>query len=261
MRSIGFVLAALLALAPSTSLARPKAKKTAAPTEVQFLGKDPHGPLAVVKDKVVATPKESACRTWAPANSLWNTVDQLGRVVGRARVTGMERYDVTNCDELVLETTSGRDGAGIFVRGDYVAMDLKAAKLTEKASKDLEELVKKRDKVVARGDNKEKDAPLSKRLITWTMPSGETFAVAGGRAVTVFRLDKGTWTVIHEILPGKDIAGTVFTPLSVLDMNGDGRPEMVIHEAGIDAYSDFTLTPNERGGFKSVEAGIHGAFA
>jgi len=52
----------------------------------------------------------------------------------------------------------------------------------------------------------------------------------------------------------------MFLPIAVLDMNGDGAFEVVVHERYIDAYDDITWT-RRNGKWISVEAGIHGAFA
>jgi hypothetical protein len=65
------------------------------------------------------SPAASACRTWAKAQQVWLELDRWGNVAGTAELTGLDRYDVTNCDELSLTTVAGKAGAGIFVSGTY----------------------------------------------------------------------------------------------------------------------------------------------
>src|SRR5262245_16606112 len=85
----------------------------------QFLGKEPHGPLARVNATQIVEPEAHACRRWGKRGQRWLALDKLGSVVGEAKVTLLDYYDYTGCDELVLRRTKGRAGAGIFVRGRY----------------------------------------------------------------------------------------------------------------------------------------------
>jgi hypothetical protein len=278
MRLAAIAAAALLLLAPSLASAQiegtasrtgtsahaaaPARPSVTAPRKIRFLGKDPHGPLAVVKGNALRSPASGACRTWAPRGSVWKSLDALGQVVGKAKVAGMERYDVTNCDELVMKTISGKPGIGIYVSGSYQPLTLTAWKIEGKARRELENLVKRRDAALPKSSLRESDALLDKRLLAWETPSGERFAAVGGRGLTVLRREKGKWVVVHRITPRKgEVAhAEMYMPLSALDMNGDGQVEIVVHERFIDGYGDFTLTPR-KGGYDVVDAGIHGAFA
>ena len=128
MRVFPAIVLVALMVVPSLAVAKPRhrAKPKAAhvvskpahvapPPPVRYLGGDPIGPLAVVRDGKVSEPPRSACRTWGPAGSRWTELDAYGRPAGEVVVTGGERYDVTNCDELAVRRTHGRAGAGVYV--------------------------------------------------------------------------------------------------------------------------------------------------
>jgi hypothetical protein len=233
----------------------------------QFLGKDPHGPLArVVSGKVVA-PEEHACTTWGVRGETWKAVDALGRVVGEAKVTGLDRYDVSGCDELTLKRSSGKAGVGVFVRGSYEPLPLRRVSLPEEQRRELARRIAKRDSRVpkpSRRIEKKPELPLAKRMVAYREEDGPIRVVVGGRAFSVFRLEEGRWILEHEQLPTAEEVWEepdTFMPISVLDMNADGRPEIVLHARLIDGYSDFTLTSDERHRWSEISAGIWGAFA
>ncbi len=284
MRSATAFVLVLLVLAPQIANAKPKSgrahaakvrpaneKKTMAhgdvrprkSAEVRFLGQDPHGPLAVARKGAVETPKSNACRTWAPMDSLWMSLDKLGQVVGQARVTGLDRYDVTNCDELYLETARGKEGAGIFVKGAYTPLALMPWKPTQKVQKSLQRhIAMVRDPKLPKASEKGRDLPLVKRALMFETPSGQQYAIVGGRGISILRWTGERWQSELEHAPKKNEVAfpDMFLPIAVLDMNGDGAFEVVVHERYIDAYDDITWT-RRNGKWISIEAGIHGAFA
>lgn len=257
---LALTAAALLLFAPAAE-ARPRGV-VSVPRQTRFLGKDPHGPLAVAKGSKLASPASSACRTWAARGSRWHALDAYGQIVGEAEVTGMDRYDVTNCDELVMASAVGEEGVGVYASGGYRPLALRPWTIAGAARQELRELVRRRDRSLPRSRLKEPELGLGRRLLAWTTPEGQRFAAVGGRALTLLRRDRGAWVVLEQRTPGADEVthADKFMPLSALDMNADGAAEIVVHERSIDSYADFTLTPRA-GGYDLVEAGIHGAFA
>jgi hypothetical protein len=245
-----------------------KKKAKAAPMvlaegERRFLGLEPHGPLALVRSGKLTSPEEGACRIWGRRGTTWSSLDTFGRVVGEVAVTDMDRYDVTNCDELVLRTREGAGGAGVYVAGAYEAAPIEPWLIPAGPRRVLETLVRMRDaKLPAASHESKVDVPLDDRLLSYRAPNGDEMAVIGGRGLTVLRLEKGEWRLLFALSPAEGEVGPVdmFRPLAVVDMNGDSKPEIVIHERAVDAYSDFTLTPSGEG-FDVVEPGITGAFA
>jgi len=277
------LLAALCLLVPGLALAKPGAsprkkrpvaaakletagkKRAARARETRFLGNRPHGPLAVVRGRGVEEPANGACRTWGKKDEAWRTIGRLGEVVGEATVKALDRYDVTNCDELVMKRSSGKAGAGIFVRGDYTPLAIQAWTLDRKTLTELESRVTKRDRGLVRPpawQPKEKPLALAARTLAFRTPDGTCWAVVGGRALSIFRRERGRWIVEHEQRPVKDEAQQRdhFMPIAVLDMDGDGAPEVVFHKDDLDSYSDTTLSRSKRG-WQLVAAGIWGSTA
>ncbi len=255
------LLVAWSALAPLEAEAKPTHAR-ASSGETRFLGKDPHGPLAHAHNGSLASPAKSACRAWGPIGSRWSALSALGDVVGTSEVSGAERYDVTNCDELSLESVSGKPGVGVFVQGEYQPMALESWSIEGRARRELEQLITRRDRKLPASSQKAKDAPLRARLLAWKTPDGHHFAVVGGRGLTVLERSRGRWRVLHQITPKRsEVAhADMYMPLAALDMDGNGSVEIVVHERFIDSYGDFTLT-RKNGRYRELVAGIHGAFA
>ncbi|MBL8743429.1 MAG: hypothetical protein JNK04_20105 [Myxococcales bacterium] len=272
-RLIAFMLTvAGLVSVSHTADAKRSRSESAKRAPAQFLGLKPHGPLARVEGGVVVEPEGPACRTWHRDGREWKALDAFGRLVGTARVSGAERYDVTSCDELTLERVSGRRGVGVFARGSYQPLAIDPWKPSVTARRRLEELVAARDARLPKARSK-KDVALSRRMLAYRVKGRAPRVVVGGRAISVYRFERGSWIVEREELPceasdlrKQSCRDTVwdpemYRPIAVLDMNGDGRPEVVVHEAFLDSYADFTLTETMSGVWKRIEAGIHGAFA
>jgi hypothetical protein len=256
------------ALAVLVALSFSAWKAAAAP--IDFIGFDPAGPLARVAQGRIASPSESACRTWAKKGSSWKALDRLGRVVGRARVRDLWRYDLTNCDELTFETTTGKNGAGIFVRGPYEPLAIAEWRPSAAARRQLMRLIARRDASIRRmpeASHEAKEFSFDKRTIAFRVPGHAPRVIVGGRALTLLRWNKGRFEVEHQ--QGFDLMGSPniqeqcefsYKPIAVADMNGDGSPEVVVHEHTCDVYADFTLT-RDRGKWRTVLAGISGGYA
>lgn len=243
--------------------AQPSQRKTAPAKHrpTQFLGLNPHGPLAVSVGGTIEQPEDDACRKWGVRGGEWQALDRLGRVAGKARVRELDRYDVTDCDELSLD---GAKGAGIYVRGPYQALDIEPFQPSKSQLVKLRKLVQRRDEARPPSASGKKDAPFRKRALLFSVKGQDPIAVVGGRALSVFRLGKKGWVLEHQIEANKQDTWdpNVFSVVAVLDMNHDGVPEIVIHESFIDGYNDSTLVlePEHRT-WRSVAPGIHGGYA
>lgn len=262
---------ALVALPVGSAEARGRAggakpaKRVPSEGTTRFLGLQPHGPLARVEmrsgNRSVASPEDGACTRWGKVGDSWRTLDRLGQVVGRSRVTGMERYDVTGCDELDLAPTEGEKGAGVFVSGSYEPLAIAAWKPAKMHRRALDRLVRARD------------GRLKKPLFTpsgvraperfgFQTPDGVRRMIAGGRALTVLRLERGGWVEEHQAEPLQDGGSERFQIVAVLDMNQDGSPEIVVHWDAGDSFNDFTLSFDPaKGDWKLIDSGISGSTA
>ena len=255
----GFVVLLVMALS-GTAQAKAKAP-------VDFIGFEPHGPLARVSGGRISSPSESACRSWAKKGSTWTALDRLGRVVGRARVSDLWRYDLSNCDELTFE---GPQGAGIFVRGDYVPIAMAEWTPTPKMRRELQRVIGRRDAAIPPMPESSHEAvkfSFEKRSIFFQVPGQAPRVVVGGRALTVLRWKKGRFEIEHrenfDTLGHANIQEQCefsYLPIAALDMNGDGSIEIVVHEHTCDVYGDFTLM-RDGSRWRTVYAGISGGYA
>jgi hypothetical protein len=232
--------------------------------DLRFLGLHPHGPLARVTDGKLEEPEPGACRTWGKRGASWLTLDRFGRVVGRARVNATDRYDVTNCDELTLARERGKGGVGLFVSGGYQPLEIAAWSPSKRAERTLTKLTRMRDQPLARPhDIPTKQLPSAARRLFFRTPDGARRAAVGGKALTVYRFERGAWQREHQLRPsGEGDFAESFLIAGVLDMNADGAPELVVHWAGIDGYHDLTLSLGGGGSrWRTLCSGISGAYA
>jgi hypothetical protein len=242
-----------------------KVARRAAPSAVRYLGGDPIGPLAVVRDGKVNKPSSSACRSWGQAGSRWTELDAYGRPAGDVVVTGGERYDVTNCDELRVKRTKGRGGAGVYVALTAASptSPYEPSRLGEASREDLERAALSAERAVKEVDSGVKKAPRA-MLVFQERKSGARFAVVGGRALVIARWDGSRWVVEHVQKPiDKQAIAGAYKPRAVVDMTHDGQPSIVFHvlEGFGETYFDETLVRSKDGHWHTVEAGIHGSTA
>jgi hypothetical protein len=247
--------AALLCGADASARTKPAKRKTTRETAVQVLGTDDHWPLAEVSGGLARTPKATSCRSWGKKGSEWSALDRLGRVVGKARVTSVSRYDVVNCDDLDLTPVSGKRGVGLFVRGPYRSLAIERWKPGPAARRSLHDLVKKRDARLPKAKSGDADAPLAERVLVFRVRGQDPIAVVGGRGLTVLRLVRGRWRVEHEIAPRDGLTWEArrFHAVAVLDLDGNGRPEIVVHSRDEDGYGDMTLTEDGAKHWRRIE--------
>jgi hypothetical protein len=245
-------------------LLHPRSSK-ADDAQIRFLGLNPHGPLVLLQRGTVASPTDSACRSWAQPDQRWNALDRWGTVVGKVKVTVLDRYDVTNCDEVYVDTVKGNQGAGIFVRGDYKAPASARATLSSSQRRQLRAIIAKRDKnVVALSKSHfAKSAAFSKRMMTFVDRDGTKRAFIGGVTASIYKLDindvwKLEWTEKRTNGPNEWVIG--FSPIAVLDIDGDGVPEIIYHSNFGEWYGDSTMHFHH-GKWRGLSAGIYGSTA
>jgi hypothetical protein len=234
--------------------------------ELRFLGAQPIGPLARVSGGKIDTPDPRACRTWGSIGSRWLELDALGQIAGEMKVVSGEYYDVSGCDELSLERLRGHRGAGVYVdalaayrppRASRWRPDAGAAAALERLSSARQSKIKDLDPSVR--------VPFNDRafFLAWG-ESGERYALVGGKSVLVFTFRGGRWDNVHEETPPKMRAlERGFAVLAVTDMDGDGQPEIVVHEREEQGewYGDATLSLGADGTWRRIAPGIFGSTA
>ncbi len=265
MRSLVPVLVAMIVVfgaGRDVAAAPPKGARTG---ELRFLTASPGGPLAQVLNGAVRTPPRRACRSWGAIGSRWRELDAFGVPVGEAVVESGNYYDASNCDELTLRRTGGVAGAGFYVdaRAPYRAPDVVWWRPSKSARAALERIVSARQKrfTLLGGPGP------SLRALTLFFAWGETrerFAAVGGRSLVILKAKGDGWQVVHEQPPskGKGLANA-YRPLGVTDMNGDGLPELVVHEIEDvgEWWGDGTFTELRDGTWKRIGPGIFGSTA
>ncbi len=216
-------------------------------------------PLAEVRDGRlvnVGTSKQP-CGTkshWAKKGGSWTALDSWGQVTGTLTVAGSDRYEGTGCHRLSFAEGNGKDGLGVFVAKGSGYSPAPSARWNPAGDvvKRFEHLYS--TQATAWVDGKpEATGPHGKTLF-FNLPKQEGsvegaptlrrpthWAVTGGRVLVVAYVGAtGAWKVGHVLAPnGKDHA---YEPLAVLDMNGDGLPEIVVHEEAGGVFTDRVLS-------------------
>ena len=222
----------------------------------RWLASDPHVPFAVVGEGGIRPAGQACCAPWARAGTRWLAIGPRGEITGHAVLTGGCGYDVTQCYELSFDLDDGVAGSGLLVSADshYEAEPVGtwAPAPDERAALagfviDLERLLL---------DPPSADLPdpplppLNERAVYFTVPDREDegaphrLVVVGGRLLVIAHLDEqGRW--VASFLD-RDSA-TRFGPreayrvLSVLDLDGDGDPEVVYRWNDGPSWADVIL--------------------
>jgi hypothetical protein len=259
-RALAMVGAATMALVPCSVA---EASRRA---PLRFLGGDPMGPLATIRDHHVARPESTACRQWGPVGSRWLDLDALGNVAGEVTVTQRELFDYTGCNELTARRTKGSTGAGVYVNGragyhapGYARWEPDRATLDR-----LTALTNVHQSTIPSADPTV-HVPFSQRALFFQTPdNGARYAVVGGLSLILATLgDDGRWTVLHEATPGDaQVDERGYSVRAVLDMDGDRSPDIVFHfrEGAGEWFGDSVLTQTTHAGWAEV-SGTFGSTA
>ncbi|NOU29614.1 MAG: hypothetical protein HOO96_17050 [Polyangiaceae bacterium] len=278
MRS-AILLGVLVLLASTPAAARGRehprrAARSGAPTSY-FLAGNPHVPLAVVADGQIAevsSTKAQPCgakRRWATVGSAWRAIDTWGQEAGTFTVSAKDDYDATGCAELSFAPKLPHDGRYVFVSADSVWRPSPSVAWQPTSAQWAQLRALGERPVRARG----KSSPFSqcRELATdalafrVTRAGGavERYAVWGGRnAYVVARQERGAWSVVktYRSKPA-DAFEVCFRPVAVFDMNGDGKPELVVRSSGGDGWQDFVLEESEGGAWHDAAISRGGSTA
>lgn len=224
-----------------------------------FLAANPHVPLAIVREgsvraAVTAAERGKTCgskRRWAAVDSTWHALDAWGQFLGTATVEVVEDYDVTACGEVHFAPKFDRNSNGmLFVSTDSTYVP--AASFEWRASGAA---TWKLQTIVADLSSKRKlpyeCSEIPKAVRTFHFGTGENerkLAVAGGdRGFVISAFADGAWSSEHEVRV-KDGELACYRPVSILDMNGDGRPEVVMRAVyGSETWRDLVLVRDRDG--------------
>ncbi len=258
-----FSAVVLLAVAPAAARGREHVRRGArgAPPASYFLAGNPHVPLAVVTDGAIAdvpSTKAQPCgpkRRWATLGSAWRAIDTWGQEVGTFTVSAKDDYDVTGCAELAFAPKLPHHGRYVFVSADSawrpspsVAWQPSADQWTK-----LRELGERHGRARGKWGPYTQCRELATDALAFRISRAggavDHYAVWGGRgAYVVARMERGAWSVVKTYRT-KAMSGfeECLRPVAVFDMNGDGKPELVMRSSGGDGWQDFVLEESASG--------------
>ena len=199
-----------------------------------------HVPLAVVRHGRVQQFGKEACKQWGPVGSRWISVDMFGEPIRTAKVAARDYYDYSKCFELALKRNPDAREVGLFVSANSGYRPPSSARW-EPSTEALASFARFMDQVHASLEKAERTddkglLPLSRRSIFFEVkrPAGEApvhFAVGGGRVCVVARwAPGGHWEQVYIERGYLENGPTnACLPRAVLDMDGDGVPEVVYY--------------------------------
>ncbi len=254
---------ATLAASPAGARGRERprrAVRSAAPTSY-FIAGNPHVPLAVVAGgSITAVPgaQGQRCgekRRWATLGSAWRAIDTWGQETGTFTVSAKDDYDVTGCAELSFAPKLPHDGRYVFVSADsaWRPSPSVAWQPTSAQWAQLRALGQRTGHARGKATPFSQCRELATDALAFRVPRAggavDHYAVWGGRnAYVVARQERGTWSVVKSYRSKPAGAFEVcFRPVAVFDMNGDGKPDLVVRSSGGDGWQDFVLEESESG--------------
>lgn len=281
MRKLAVVLALLFVVSDASAKKKPmintgdplpkkaiKNKQCHDKGAIRVIGSDPSTPFAVVNKKgAIDSAGEACCAQWARAGTHWKGVDSYGQIVGDTIISGGEGYDVTQCYELTFDTKKGKSGVGLYLDGPYkqpksaawVPSDIERAALSKLVAS-LEHAMVPNAPYTCEKDTP-KALPMNERTLFFSNDK-EKWAVVGGPMMVIARLqDDGKWIArMTDASASNTCMQRAFLPRAVFDLNGDGKPEIFLHQDFGDCFGDVALGyENER--WIEVAAAVHGSTA
>ncbi len=213
---------------------------TPAPETVRWMGSDPHVPLVEVVRNQLGAPGSTACVDWPMRRQRWIAVDAWGQPTGVLESTGAEGYDVTACYEMRTRTLSGDPGVGLLASAGYRPGPSFRDEPDELATTRLRQLVERIDAVF--GVTDKAVVPVFFRSLDDNGRPTRNVAM-GGRALVIAESVDHAWIVRHIE------TGYAFEPaqndgyrvLAVLDLDGDGRPEIAVRRDMSAEWNDAVL--------------------
>lgn len=232
------------------------------PGASRWVDSNPHTPLAIVDRTGIHDQLTGCCASWARRGTRWHTIDRYGAIVGDAELVGGEGYDVTQCYELSFAQRRGDAGVGLYVSDGWTSPASVEWTPEPEQRRALAGFVASAEQMLddpSWSAHQPGALPVEQRVIyfqvsraPWEGNRGNVdhYAVVGGRALLIVRLnDKGRWVLSYFDRRFSD-SGIIraYTPLAVVDLDGNGAPEIIFHWNAGDGWSDtiFGLDVNGR---------------
>jgi hypothetical protein len=262
---------AAAAASPTLAHAKPHGRHGAAHRgrASYFLAGDPHVPLAVVMDGRtvgVHTSAKSPCgrkSRWGIIGSRWRAIDTWGQDRGVYLAQASDDYDVTGCSELSFAPALANDARYLFVSE---ASPWRAAPSSEWRPSvgewaQLRSLAGTPPSGPAFAQCAELATDALAFRVVRAVGAVDHYAVLGGADGYVIARQDAAWSIVNTWRQPVRGRGQCFRPVAVFDMNGDGKPEIVMRFSGGDGWQDFVLSESASGSWESVAVSPGGSTA
>jgi hypothetical protein len=182
-------------------------------------------------------------------------------------VVAADAYDVTACAELTLSTGPTDDTRRVLVSADSSWRPSKSVEwqAPDEARRSFEALLASAapDRAVRPNAVRPQCGDLE-RVRFFETPGHVDYAIGGTNAGYVLARKVGAgWSVVDAKSTRVTIpfGAVCYRPLAVFDMNGDGRPEIVLRESDGASWSEIVLSEDTGGAWRSVAESPGGATA
>lgn len=251
---------------------------------------EPHTPLAITdSENGILRAGQPCCAPWAHRGDSYRSLDEFGQIVGSVEISGGAGYDATRCFELGLDVTSGRDAERIYVSTGGGWQPSPSVEWTPEADvrasfaefiRTVTELTVVDAEAQRHFDREPPLPPLEERTLFFrvdgeTAPGGRDdgrnqisnhYAVVGGRLLVVaWYSPEGKWILTHienDLTNFEYSPILTYRPVSVVDMDGDGVPEIIFHWDEGPGWAQVVLQRRSaRGGWEQVAQSVGGSTA
>jgi hypothetical protein len=237
---------------------------------VRWLAHEPVNPLAIVGKNGIVDAGQECCLQFSRLGAKWHAIDAYGQIAGTIAIDGGEGYDVSQCYELSTKVISGNEGVGLYVDTSWKpAKSARWIPSIERKGKLAATVAMLEGALVPTSDwpcdGGEPPLAFDARALFFTTPAEpgskveRKWAVVGGPILVVARLeDEGKKTerwIAHHV--NNEAASTcskrVHMPLAIVDMDGDGQAEIVVHDDLGESYGESILSLHGFGGWAKWE--------
>ncbi len=233
---------------PKAAAPKPKAPSCGEPGAVQLAVADPLRPFAAARAGKIDAVDLACCASWARAGATWTVVDRLGAPIADAAISTQDD-DASTCAEISRSAPGGKKGSGLIVRGAVKPQAPFAPTPAQRAALAKTVASVEKEHVPARSwACLTMPFPVDLRTIAFTVERGDgepqRWAVVGGEALVVAKLESdGTWSpkLVRATAPD-GCHPQAYVARAVFDADGNGRPEIFVHEEVGDAASELVLS-------------------
>lgn len=226
---------------------------------VNLLGKCSHVPFAVINGESVSSAGKDSCSAWSESEQVWYNLNKLGEIVGTSKVVSKSYYDITDCYELELKTESGNDGIG-FYTSEEVDWAVDSAQFwtpSAEETKSLNAFINTIDALfvdttVNRYPFEQNETALFFKIRQNDNEDENYFpetkcVVYGKKYLIIAYLNSDNeWKLAHIENDFTNAHSIKKTPISLLDIDDDGIPEILYEDSLGHCFNDKLLKLDNR---------------